>query len=299
MKWAIREAIDVYFKAKSVFQLGAKTFRTGEPVLIFDTVKTSTLEVAAEVSYVTGGRGNARLLSYEGDKTLTFNFEDALLSNEGLAILSGADLIPARNKHLPGAHPDARSVIAHYTEKYSVATNNMRDEDQTKNVYDDDTSLYPAGGPDDPDGGQGVGKYAPRGGVDNVWLTRKPYVGQNASIYVMLLDDAGEISGMPVQINLETDDSAEGADKYAYLRKFHTQNDFIAFDLYNKPMSTAEYPDPDTIEKAAIFDDQVAYYVDYESCVRNWVTAWGEKTDYRRVITAPNYGETWGGTMQE
>lgn len=299
MKWAIREAIDVYFKAKSVFQLGAKTFRAGEPVLIFDTVKTSTLEVAAEVSYVTGGRGNARLLSYEGDKTLTFNFEDALLSNEGLAILSGADLIPARNKHLPGAHPDARSVIAHYTEKYSVATNNMRDEDQTKNVYDDDTSLYPAGGPNDPDGGQGVGKYAPRGGIDNVWLTRKPYVGQNASIYVMLLDDAGEISGMPVQINLETDDSAEGADKYAYLRKFHTQNDFIAFDLYNKPMSTAEYPDPDTIEEAAIFDDQVAYYVDYESCVRNWVTAWGEKTDYRRVITAPNYGETWGGTMQE
>ncbi len=90
MKWAIREAVDVYFKAKSVFKLGARTIRAGEPVLIFDTVKTSTLEVAAEVSYVTGGRGNARLLSYEGDKTLSFNFEDALLSNEGLAILSGA-----------------------------------------------------------------------------------------------------------------------------------------------------------------------------------------------------------------
>ena len=65
MKWAIREAVDVYFKAKSVFKLGARTIRAGEPVLIFDTVKTSTLEVAAEVSYVTGGRGNARLLSYE------------------------------------------------------------------------------------------------------------------------------------------------------------------------------------------------------------------------------------------
>ena len=217
MKWAIREAIDVYFKAKSVFTLGAKTFRAGEPVLIFDTVKTSTLEVAAEVSYVTGGRGNARLLSYEGDKTLTFNFEDALLSNEGLAILSGADLIPARNKHLPGSHPDARSVIAHYTEKYSVATNNQIDTDQTKNVYDDDTSLYPAGGAADPvtgdetEHGTVKGTYAPRGGVNNIWLTRKPYVGQNASIYVMLLDDAGEISGMPVQINLETDDRAEGA----------------------------------------------------------------------------------------
>lgn len=291
MKWAIREAIDVYFKAKSVFQLGAKTFRTGEPVLIFDTVKTSTLEVAAEVSYVTGGRGNARLLSYEGDKTLTFNFEDALLSNEGLAILSGADLIPARNKHLPGSHPDARSVIAHYTEKYSIATNNMVDADQEKNVYDDDTSLYPA------DGSQQVGQYAPRGGVNNVWLTRKPYVGQNASIYVMLLDDAGEISGMPLQINLENKDDDS---TMSYLCKFKTGEKFIAFDLYNKPMDKTDFPDPETVDACGIFDDQVSYYVDYESAKRNWVTGWGAleageiPERYVRTIDAPNYGDTWG-----
>jgi len=68
MKWAIREAIDVYFKAKSIFKLGARTIRAGEPVLIFDSVKTSTFEVASEVSYVTGGRGNSRILSYEGDR---------------------------------------------------------------------------------------------------------------------------------------------------------------------------------------------------------------------------------------
>lgn len=285
MKWAIREAIDVYFKAKSVFTLGAKTFRAGEPVLIFDTVKTSTLEVAAEVSYVTGGRGNARLLSYEGDKTLTFNFEDALLSNEGLAILSGADLIPARNAHLPGSHPDARSVIAHYTEKYSVATNNMVDEDQEKNVYDDDTSLYPA------DGSQQVGEYAPRGGVNNVWLTRKPYVGQNASIYVMLLDDAGEISGMPLQINLENDNDD---DKKSYLCKFHSKEQFIAFDLYNKPMSKTDFPDPANADECGIFDDQVSYYVEFDSANRNWVSGWGSIDQYTRQITAENFGNFWG-----
>lgn len=284
MKWAIREAVDVYFKAKSVFQLGAKTFRAGEPVLIFDTVKTSTLEVAAEVTYVTGGRGNARLLSYEGDKTLSFNFEDALLSNEGLAILSGADLIPARNKHLPGAHPDARSVISHYNEKYSVATNNKRDEDE-KNVYDDDTSLYPAGGAE-PDK-----KYPPRGGANNVWLTRKPYVGQNASIYVMLLDDAGEISGMPLQINLENDNTD---DTRSYLCKFGTGDSFVAFDLYNKPMSIEDYPAPTDADGCGIFDDQVAYYVDFESANNNWVTGWGEIDDFKRTIDAPNYGSFWG-----
>lgn len=90
MKWAIREAVDVYFKAKSAFKLGARTIRTGEPVLVFDTVKTGTQEVTSEISYLTGGRGNNRLLSFEGDKAMTFNFEDALLSAEGLAILAGA-----------------------------------------------------------------------------------------------------------------------------------------------------------------------------------------------------------------
>lgn len=34
MKWGIREAVDVYFKATSVFKLGARTIRAGEPVLI-------------------------------------------------------------------------------------------------------------------------------------------------------------------------------------------------------------------------------------------------------------------------
>ena len=188
MKWASREAVDVYFKAKSLFQLGARTIRAGEPVLIFDSVKTSTLEVAAETSYSTGGRGNNRLLSFEGDKSLTFQFEDALLSNEGLAILAGADLIPARNKHLNGASPNARSVISHYTEKYSITTGNRSDNDPN-NIYDKDTSIS-------------VGTQIPMGGELNIWFTKKPYVGQNSSIYVMLLDDAGEMSGAPIQINL-------------------------------------------------------------------------------------------------
>jgi len=213
MKWAIREAIDVYFKAKSVFQLGARTIRAGEPVLIFDTVKTSTLEVASAMSYVTGGKGNARLLSFEGDKTLTFNFEEALLSNEGLAILAGADLIPARNKNLPGAAPEARSVIAHYTEKYPVVTSNIPDFTISSsgtfstnafdrdNTYPADPAIVPAGAVS----ASTASFFPPRGGVRNVWLTKKPYVGQNAEIYVMLLDSYGEMSGAPLQVNLSNE----------------------------------------------------------------------------------------------
>lgn len=324
MKWAIREAVDVYFKAKSVFKLGARTIRAGEPVLIFDTVKTSTLEVAAEVSYVTGGRGNARLLSYEGDKTLSFNFEDALLSNEGLAILSGADLIPARNKHLVGSSPDARSVISHYTEKYSVATNNMIDNDYT-NTYVDDPALYPpdyipkVGDTEAEDKYEHKGDYSPRGGELNVWLSRKPYVGQNASIYVMLLDDAGEMSGAPLEINLSCNPENYGADgsHYAYLSKWHAEDRFIAFGNDGNPIPRREFitgergfgtarndaganayfavrKDPHNVYGNGEFDDNVAHYVTLESARRYWVTGWGAIEAYVRVITAPNYGSAWG-----
>lgn len=288
MKWSIREAVDVYFKAKSTFKLGARTIRVGEPILIFDTVKTSTTEVASEMSYVTGGRGNVRILSFEGDKTLTFSFEEALLSAEGMAILAGADLIPSRNKFLKGASAEAKSVIAHYTEKYAVGTNNRIDTYEgtgatnARNNYPDDTSLGPVGT-----------NIKPRGGADNVWLSRKPFVGQNGSIYVMLLDDAGEISGAPVEVNLYTDDvvkaTATPAEKarhesMIYLRKFHAGDQFIAFDNSGNPIEKGT-TDP-LGEEAAMFDDSVAYYVDATSAINNWATAWGDTSKFVRQIPA-------------
>lgn len=60
--------------------------------MLIDSAKTSTLEGAATTVYATGGRGNTRLLTWEGEKTLTFTVEDALLSPIGFSILSGANL---------------------------------------------------------------------------------------------------------------------------------------------------------------------------------------------------------------
>ena len=95
MKFGVREICDVVFKAKAKQTLGNKTFFKNEPVLYFDSLKTSTLEGAATTVYATGGRGNSRLIAWEGERTLTFTMEDALLSAEGFAILSGAGLINA------------------------------------------------------------------------------------------------------------------------------------------------------------------------------------------------------------
>lgn len=95
MKYGIREAVDVVFKAKSNMSIGTLDFVAGEPVIYFDSVKTSTTEGATATVYAQGGKGNSRLIAWEGDKTITFTFEDALISTEGLAVLTGAGVLEA------------------------------------------------------------------------------------------------------------------------------------------------------------------------------------------------------------
>ena len=97
MKFGVREICDVVLKAKSAQKIGNKVFYAGEPVIYFDTLKTSSLEGAATTVYAQGGRGNSRLVAWEGERTLTFTMEDALISPEGFMILSGAGLIAANN----------------------------------------------------------------------------------------------------------------------------------------------------------------------------------------------------------
>lgn len=91
-RFGSREICNVVFKAKSQKKIGNKTFEKGEPVYIFDSLKTSSLESAATSVYATGGRGNSRLVAWEGEKTVTFTMEDALISPLTFSILSGAGL---------------------------------------------------------------------------------------------------------------------------------------------------------------------------------------------------------------
>ena len=93
MKFGVREICDVVFKAKAAQKVGNKVFYKGEPVIYFDTLKTSTLEGAATTVYAQGGRGNSRLVAWEGERTVTFTMEDALISPAGFMILSGAGLV--------------------------------------------------------------------------------------------------------------------------------------------------------------------------------------------------------------
>ncbi|MBO7210933.1 MAG: hypothetical protein J6V44_07975 [Methanobrevibacter sp.] len=98
MKFGVREICDVVLKAKAAQKIGNKIFYKNEPVIYFDTLKTSSMEGAATTVYAQGGRGNSRLVAWEGERTVTFTMEDALISPAGFMILSGAGLIDAVEK---------------------------------------------------------------------------------------------------------------------------------------------------------------------------------------------------------
>ena len=97
MKFGVRECANIVFRAKQPIRIGTSTFQAGQPVLYIDTATTSSMEQSTTTVYAQGGRGNARLLAWEGEKTLTFSFTDALLSPIGFAILSGAGLFKRGN----------------------------------------------------------------------------------------------------------------------------------------------------------------------------------------------------------
>ena len=104
MKFGVREICDVVLKAKANQKIGNKMFYKNEPVIYFDTLKTSSMEGAATTVYAQGGRGNSRLVAWEGERTVTFTMEDALISPAGFMILSGAGLIEASEKETIKVH---------------------------------------------------------------------------------------------------------------------------------------------------------------------------------------------------
>ena len=120
MKFGVREICDVVLKAKAAQKIGNKIFYKNEPVIYFDTLKTSSMEGAATTVYAQGGRGNARLIAWEGERTVTFTMEDALISPAGFAILSGAGLIEAEEKDIH-VHVTEQTSDVHVTTNSTAA----------------------------------------------------------------------------------------------------------------------------------------------------------------------------------
>ena len=157
MKFGVREIANVVFKAKNTQKIGPYKFKKGQPVFYMDTAKTSTLEGAATTVYATGGRGNTRLIAWEGQKTLTFTVEDALLSPISFAMLSGAGLLKAAS--------DSTDLIHFHQTTTAIAS-----DISTGNSFQAEIDLTDA-------------------------LEPSERICPTAPIYVMTLDDYGDITG--------------------------------------------------------------------------------------------------------
>lgn len=162
MRFGVREICDVVLRAKATQKIGNKIFYKNEPVIYFDSLKTSSLEGAATTVYAQGGRGNARLVAWEGERTVTFTMEDALISPAGFMILSGAGLIEASNK---------APIYVHSTEQLVLKDASDGEEANYTNESDSVT----------------------------ITISKEPAIPNAGEdfIYVMLLDDRGEVSTEP------------------------------------------------------------------------------------------------------
>ena len=87
-RWAIRDVAIASF-----FDL-----TTGELKLKLDTLKTSGLENTSSIVYAMGGRGNPKLVGFSSDKAAKFTLEDAVFSNDLLAMLTGNDIVEGITK---------------------------------------------------------------------------------------------------------------------------------------------------------------------------------------------------------
>ena len=177
MKFGVREICNVVLKAKAAMKVGDKVFYKNEPVCYFDSLKTSTMEGASTTVYAQGGRGNARLVAWEGERTVTFTMEDALISPIGFSILTGAGLISATDKH----------IIMHTTEKTDkVTVNTTGSGDSAVTTAEILVSQKPY-----------IRGNATTTGTGNEAVTTYKANDNEDFIYVMLLDDHGEVASEP------------------------------------------------------------------------------------------------------
>ena len=84
------------FGAKEVMDVILYDMSTNKPVIFFDTLKTSSIEVTAEKVYARGGKGNAKLITWELNKEGKLTIEDALLSPKSLELISGVATVTGK-----------------------------------------------------------------------------------------------------------------------------------------------------------------------------------------------------------
>lgn len=109
-KFGIKEVADVAFYNVGKVEVSDTGIITAEenPVLTFDTLKVSTLEMTAEQAEARGGKGNPPLIIWDYGREVNVTLEDAVLSMDCLQAMfgdtDGNDVITINANKFPGVY---------------------------------------------------------------------------------------------------------------------------------------------------------------------------------------------------
>lgn len=253
MKFGVREICNVVLKAKNTQKVGKRIFYANEPVIYFDTLKTSGLEGTGSTVYAQGGRGNSRLVAWEGERNVTFTMEDALISPEGFMILSGAGLLDAS---------EGKPVYQHITETI----------DKNESGYGEDGELVKR---------VDLSEWSEGSKTLKIYVKEKPYMPLNEAgnfAYVMFVLNGEIVSEpyIPMKPQSEEDAAPIMIDNVAYFPII-----VMAHDIYEAGHDGESY-EVDTIIDGLSFD---SFIVDYYTAK----TAGAKQLEIRPDKFAGNY----------
>ena len=109
-KFGIKEVADVGFYKVGTVTVGENgaVSATAAPVLTFDTLKVSTLEMTAEQAEARGGKGNPPLIIWDYGREVNVTLEDAVLSMGCLEAMfgdtTGDNVITINANKFPGVY---------------------------------------------------------------------------------------------------------------------------------------------------------------------------------------------------
>lgn len=78
-RWAVREAAEVTFYSLT----------TSSPIVTLNTLKMTEVQTTGETVYSMGGRGNAKLVGFSGNREAKVTMQDAIFDNAAMAMLTG------------------------------------------------------------------------------------------------------------------------------------------------------------------------------------------------------------------
>lgn len=121
-KFGIKEVADVGFYKVGTVSVGegGEVTATAAPILTFDTLKVSTLEMTAEQAEARGGKGNPPLIIWDYGREVNVTLEDAVLSMGCLEAMfgdtSGDNVITINANKFPGVYAVVGQTYARDTD---------------------------------------------------------------------------------------------------------------------------------------------------------------------------------------